>query len=54
MAVKAGARLRQGLGDRVALRVTAGHIEARSAAGNRLTASSLSVGFDCLFSLPTW
>ena len=54
LAVKAGAGLRYGLNDRLALRVTAGHIEARSAAGNRFTANSLSLGFDYLFSLPTW
>ncbi len=54
LAVKAGAGLRYGLSDRSALRVTAGHIEARSKAGNRFTANSLSLGFDYLFSLPTW
>ena len=54
LAVKAGAGLRYGLSDRAALRVTAGHIEARSKAGNRFSANSLSLGFDYLFSLPTW
>ena len=54
LALKAGAGLRYGLSDRSALRVTAGHIEARSKAGNRFTANSLSLGFDYLFSLPTW
>ena len=54
LAVKGGAGLRYGLSDRAALRVTAGHIEARSKAGNRFTANSLSFGFDYLFSLPTW
>ena len=53
VAVKAAAGLRYGLSDGAALRVTAGHIEARSAAGNRFTANSLSLGFDYLFSLPT-
>jgi hypothetical protein len=54
LAVKAGGGLRYGLSDRAALRVTAGHIEARSKAGNRFTANSLSLGFDYLFSLPNW
>ena len=54
LAVKAGAGLRYGLSDRAALRVTVGHIEARSKSGNRFTANSLSIGFDYLFSLPTW
>jgi len=54
LAVKGGAGFRYGLSDRAALRVTAGHIEARSKAGNRFTANSLSLGFDYLFSLPTW
>ena len=54
LAVKAGAGLRYGLSDRSALRVTLGHIEARSKAGNRFTANSLSFGLDYQFSLPTW
>ena len=54
LAVKAGAGLRYGLTDRAALRATVGHIEARSKAGNRFTANSLSFGFDYMFSLPTW
>ena len=54
MAVKAAAGLRYGMSDRSALRVAAGHIEARSKAGNRFTANSLSLGFDYLFSLPNW
>lgn len=54
LAVKAGAGLRYGLSDRVALRVAAGRIVARSAAGNRFTANSLSLGFDYRFSLSTW
>ena len=33
---------------------SAGRIEAGNAAGNRFKADSLSVGFDYLFSLPTW
>ena len=54
LALKAGAGLRYGLTDRAALRTTLGHIEARSKAGNRFSANSLSLGFDYLFSLPTW
>lgn len=54
LAVKAGAGLRYGLSDRLAMRVAVGHIEARSEAGNRFTANSLMVGFDYRFSLPTW
>lgn len=54
LAVKADAGLRYGLSDRAALRVAVGHIEARSKAGNRFTANSLSFGFDYMFSLPTW
>ena len=54
LAVKADTGLRYGLSDRAALRVAVGHIEARSKAGNRFTANSLSFGFDYLFSLPTW
>ena len=54
LAVKAAAGVRYGISDRSALRVAAGHIEARSKAGNRFTANSLSLGFDYLFSLPTW
>lgn len=54
LALKAGAGLRYGLTDRAALRTTVGHIEARSKAGNRFSANSLSLGFDYLFSLPTW
>ena len=42
------------LSDRAALRVTVGHIEARSKSGNHFTANSLNFGFDYLFSLPTW
>ena len=54
LAVKAGAGLRYGLSDRAALRLTVGHIEARSKSGNHFSANSLSFGFDYLFSLPTW
>jgi hypothetical protein len=54
LAVKAGAGLRYGLSDRVALRVAAGRIEARSAAGNRFTANSLGLGVDYRFSIPAW
>jgi hypothetical protein len=54
LAVKAGAGLRWHVDERVALRVMAGHIQARSKAGNRYVANSLSLGFDYLFSLPSW
>ena len=54
LALKAGAGLRYGLSDRVALRLAAGRIEARSAAGNRFTANSLNLGVDYRFSLPAW
>jgi hypothetical protein len=54
LAVKAGAGVRYGLGDRVALHGAVGQIQARSAAGNRFLANSLGVGLDYRFSLPTW
>lgn len=54
LAVKAGAGLRYGLSDRMALRLAAGRIEARSSAGNRFTANSLSLGLDYRFSIPVW
>ena len=54
LAVKASAGLRYGLSDRTALHLTAGRIEARSAAGNRFIADSLGVGLDYRFSMPTW
>ncbi len=54
LAVKAGAGLRVGLGDSLALRVSAGHIQARSAAGNRFRAHSVSLGLDYAFSLVNW
>ena len=54
LAVKADAGLRYSMSDRAALRVAVGHIEARSKAGNRFTANSLSFGFDYMFSLPSW
>jgi hypothetical protein len=54
LAVKAGAGLRYGLSDRVALRLAAGRIQARSNAGNRFSASSLSLGLDYCFSMPSW
>lgn len=54
LALKAGAGLRWHVDERVALRAMAGHIQARSKAGNRYVANSLSIGFDYLFSLPSW
>jgi hypothetical protein len=54
LAAKAGGGLRYGLSDGIALQVAVGHIEARSAAGNRYTANSVGVGLDYRFSLPTW
>jgi hypothetical protein len=54
LAVKASAGLRYGLGDRMALHMAAGRIQARSAAGNRFTANSLGLGWDYRFSMPTW
>lgn len=54
LAVKAGLGLRYHLNERIALRAMAGHIEARSAARNRYSADSVGLGFDYLFSMPTW
>jgi len=54
LALKAGLGLRYHLNDRIALRAMVGHIEARSKARNRYSADSVSLGFDYLFSLPTW
>lgn len=54
LAVKADVGLRYHLNTRIGLRAMVGHIEARSAGRNRYTADSLSLGFDYLFSLPTW
>lgn len=54
LALKAGAGLRYHLNDRIALRAMVGHIEARSKARNRYSADSVSLGFDYLFSLPSW
>jgi len=54
LAVKVGLGLRYHLNERIALRAMAGHIEARSAARNRYSAESVSLGFDYLFSMPTW
>ena len=54
LAVKAGLGLRYFVNDRIAVRAMAGHIEARSAARNRYSADSVSLGFDYLFSMPTW
>lgn len=53
-AVKGSGGLRVALDDRLALNLTAGRIVARSAAGNRFAAHSVSVGLDYLFSTPGW
>jgi hypothetical protein len=54
LAAKAGAGLRYGLSDALAVNVSAGRIVARSSAGNRFTADSLGLGLDYRFSIPTW
>jgi hypothetical protein len=51
---KASAGVRWGLGDGAALSLAAGHFVARSAAGNRFSANSITLGFDYRFSMPTW
>ncbi|MBT9456581.1 MAG: hypothetical protein IV097_08165 [Burkholderiaceae bacterium] len=52
-AVKASAGLRYILSQRIALNLSVGRIEARSASGGRFTADSLAVGLDYRFSIPT-
>ena len=54
VAVKGSAGLRYGLSDRVALSTNAGRIVARSSAGNRFVANSVSFGVDYRFSMPGW
>jgi hypothetical protein len=54
LAVKAGGGVRYGLNERTALHLSAGHIVARSAAGNRFVATSVGLGLDYRFSIPTW
>ena len=54
VAVKGSAGLRYVLNDRTALHLTAGRIQARSAAGNRFTADSAGVGLEYRFSIPAW
>lgn len=54
VAVKGSAGLRYGLSDRLALSMSAGRIEARSSAGNRFVANSVSLGLDYFFSTPGW
>jgi hypothetical protein len=53
-AAKAGAGLRYGLSDRLALHLAAGRIEARSSAGQRFSAGTLELGLDYRFSVPGW
>lgn len=52
LAVKASGGLRYGLSDRTSLHLTAGRIEAKSAAGTRFSADSLGLGLDYRFSIP--
>lgn len=52
--VKGSGGLRYGLSDRLALSMNAGRIVARSSAGNRFVANSVSFGLDYLFSTPGW
>lgn len=54
VAVKGSGGLRYGLNERVALHTSLGRIVARSAAGNRFVANSVSVGMDYRFSIPGW
>jgi hypothetical protein len=54
LAVKGSGGLRYGLSERMALSMNAGRIMARSAAGNRFVANSVSFGLDYQFSLPEW
>ena len=54
LAVKGSGGLRYGLNDRLALNMNAGRIVARSSAGNRFVANSVSFGLDYLFSTPGW
>ncbi len=54
VAVKGSGGLRYGLSDRVALHTSVGRIVAKSAAGNRFVANSVSVGMDYRFSIPGW
>jgi hypothetical protein len=54
LAAKASGGLRYSVSDRTALHLSAGHIQARSAAGNRFVANSLGLGLDYRFSIPTW
>ena len=52
-AAKLSAGLRYILTERLALSLGAGHIEARSAAGNRFSSDNLAVGLDYRFAIPT-
>lgn len=54
LAVKGSAGLRYALDDRTALSLNGGRIVARSAAGNRFTANSVSFGLDYRFATPRW
>jgi hypothetical protein len=53
-AAKAGAGVRYGLSDRLALHLTAGRIEARSSAGQRFSAGTWGLGLDYRFSIAGW
>jgi hypothetical protein len=53
LAAKASGGIRYLLGETLGLTLTAGHIQARSKAGNRFTANTLALGLEYRFSLPT-
>lgn len=52
-AAKLSAGLRYILSERLALNLTAGHMEARNASGARFNSDTLAVGLDYRFSIPT-
>lgn len=52
-AAKANVGLRYLLSERMALNLSAGHIEARSAGGGRFSADNLALGLDYRFAIPT-
>jgi hypothetical protein len=54
LGAKASAGVRYGFSDTTALHLSAGHLQTRSAAGNRFVANSIGLGLDHRFSMPTW
>jgi hypothetical protein len=54
LGAKASGGVRFALGDGAALSLAAGHFVARSAAGNRFSANSVTLGFDYRFAMPSW